>query len=489
MTTPMRLKPTAVLFGACLFVTTGPVWAGDKENALIDKVVATYGGDKLLNLKSFVVVDKYNSFRYGQSQSPDEVDLHAGHSSVTVDLVNKRKNFRWVLGSKEEFRTQHQLFDGKTGYSIRHTERTLTENAGMTYATVDRRHMYYLDTALVLMLKDNRKNASYEGEQSYRGSMHDLVKFKAEGEPEMTLFVNRENGRVGKMQRDYWAGGYFNYSFSDYEKKQGVLYAANNYVTRAGQPYNVSVSRKIEFNKDVSNEFNRPKGYGTPGGKSLDFSKMNTTKLADNLYLVGYDWGFSIFFDAGDYFIGAGGYKDLTERFEAMKAFAKVDKPLKYQVVSHHHNDHLGGMKEAFDLGVIFIADKDNIADVRRMAKVDIPDNRFIIVDGQGSYADGALKVVDFPNGHATHNLMSYFPSAKTLFSADMFGSRQASGVDNGGESNKKLRSALKQAGFKVEHFAAAHSGRVLTAADLDKSTGPVVDEICPTDWAICEGR
>lgn len=485
----MRFTPIAVLLGACLFATTGPVLAGDKENALIDKVVATYGGDKLLNLKSFVVVDKYNSLLYGQSQSPDEVDLSAGHSSTTVDLVNKRKNFRWVRGSKEDFSTQHQLFDGKMGYRIRHTERTMVENESLTYASVDRRHMFYLDTALVLMMNDNRNNATYEGEQHYQGTIHDLIKFTAKGNPEMTMFVNRENGRIGKMRRDYWAGGYFNYNFSDYEKKQGILYAANNYVTRAGQPLNVSVSREIEFNKDVSNEFIKPTGYGSPGGKSLDFTKMTTKKLADNLYLTGYDWGFSIFYDAGDYFIGAGGYKELTERFESMKAFTGMDKPLKYQVVSHHHNDHLGGMKEAYDLGVTFIVAQENIKDVRRMAKVDIPDNRFIIVDGKGTYADGALTVVDYPNGHATHNLMSYFTSAKTLFTADTFLSRQAAGVPNGGEYRQRFKDKLIEAGLKVEHFAAAHSGRVMTAADLDKSIGQVVNEICPKDWDICEGR
>ena len=59
----------------------------------------------------------------------------------------------------------------------------------------------------------------------------------------------------------------------------------------------------------------------------------------------------------------------------------------------------------------------------------------------------------------------------------------------NGSSLWKTFKSKLKELDFKVEHLAAAHSGRVLTIADLDKSIAniaTVTEDICPSEWGIC---
>ena len=89
---------------------------------------------------------------------------------------------------------------------------------------------------------------------------------------------------------------------------------------------------------------------------------MMAEQLSDNIYLAGQDWGFSVFLDAGNYFIGTGGYEDLGLRLAAVQKLVGNDKPLKYQVVSHHHIDHLEGMKEANELGGQFISVKEHQA-------------------------------------------------------------------------------------------------------------------------------
>jgi glyoxylase-like metal-dependent hydrolase (beta-lactamase superfamily II) len=213
---------------------------------------------------------------------------------------------------------------------------------------------------------------------------------------------------------------------------------------------------------------------------------MKATKLADNVYQAGRYGGFSVFYDAGEYFIAAGGYYELTKRFEKVKALSKLDKPLKYLVVSHHHDDHLSGMKEAADLGVNFITVKDNIDSIRESAKVELADDRFTIVENQGEFANGEVKVLDFVNEHAKHNLMTYFSSAKTLSTADMYFSRDVLGVPRGEKTHKALKLKINQAGFDVVQLAAAHSSKLLTMDNLDESIANTVPVECPAHWEIC---
>lgn len=479
-----------LLSGVFLCLLSDIAWAGEKEKLIIDRTIAAYGGNKLLAIKTMTVEDKYKGFRFGQSHSPEEVDLVDYHSSVSIDLANQRKSFQWIRGNTDYYSIMHQLFDGSKGYRIDHRARRLSESSSLSYATADRRHLYFLDTALVLMLHKVREQASYVGFVSFRGVNHDKISLTAEGHPQMTLYIDQETGLISKMQRPHWQPGqFYNYNFSLYEQKQGIQYASSTYVTRNGQPYNISTSRKVKFNTNIDKLFELPSDYGEEA-PSIDFSEMSVNKIADNTYLAGKNWGFSIFVDAGDYFIAAGGYAGLTERFQAVKDFLGIDKPLKYQVVSHHHLDHIGGMKEAEALGVTFITVKAHIDSLLQIIEKDLPASRFAIVDNIASFADGLLKVIDYPNGHSTHNLMSYFPASKTFFSADFYYSRQQQGAPDGHEGLKKFEAKLRKNGLDVKYFAAAHSGRVLTAADFETSLRQIgKPSVCPKDWAICRDR
>ena len=471
-------------------VSPGGALAGVKEDAAIDKMIAAYGGDALLELKTLRINDRYKGFRAGQSVSPDEIDLSHYNAQVTIDFENRRKALQWVRGSQPNISLQHQIFDGKKGYFLNHTAKTLTQNEGTTYTNADRRVSLLLDTVLARVTSGARDKAVYKGEENYRGAAHEKILLQADGFPEMTLYIDAESGRISKMQRAHWvAGRYFNYQFSDYRQQDGITYANSTYVTRGGKPFEIVTARSVTFNPDstdVWGAFTLPVEYGEDK-PTLAFSEMAVKKLAEGVYLAGKNWGFSIFVDAGDYFIAAGGYEGLKDRFEAMKAFAGVDKPLKLQLVSHHHIDHLGGMKEAFELGAAFVTVKEHVASIRESAGVAIADDRFIIVDGSGSVAGGKARVVDFPSGHTSHMLLSYFPDAKIAFTADTFFSRQEAGSPNGYEGLNAFKKVFADNNLDAQYFAAAHSGRVLTAADLDAAINNIrEDAVCPADWAFC---
>lgn len=477
---------TTVILLACYFGDSAVAFASDNKTKIINKVVSGYGEEHFKAIKSINVKDTYKSFRYGQSESPNAVDLVNYRSDSTIDFINKRKNFKWIRGDKDSFSIQHQMFDGKQGYQLNHNLKTLSINSNLSYARTDRRHFYYLDTALAVLLYRNIDDVTVLDDEVTFDSTLFKVKLAMQGYEELTLFINQQTGLIVKMSKPDWQPGkLFIYNYSKVKSQQEVKFATSTYVTRGGQPYMVSVARKLTINPDVSQAFELPDNY-QDSAPTLSFSEMMVEKIDDNIYLAGQDWGFSVFLDAGDYFIGTGGYEDLTQRFLAVQKLTGSQKPLKYQVVSHHHIDHLEGMKEAFELGVKFISVQAHQARIKELAYADIAPERFEVVEGNASFANGALKVFDFASGHATHNLISYFPQAKLLFTADMFFSRKVSGSPSGGQTLKLLAERLAEEQIDVELFAAAHSGRVLTSKDFNYALSNTTKSQCPNSWQIC---
>lgn len=469
-----------------LFLVVAPLSEaqGDKDE-IIDKVIEAYGAENFINMKSLVISSRYKGFRFGQSNSPDAVDEELYNARITIDFDENRKSFQWIIGRPSSFSIQHQVFDGESGFRLDHTNRTIAENNAINFASADRQVSYFIDTVLLKLLITVRDNATYLGKENYRGKLHDKISFQAPGHPTLTLYIDEMTSRVNYMTRPHWSQGQFSYQFNDHRFVDGILVAQDTYVTRGGQPFNVMLSREVTVNPYIDEDFVLPTNY-TQEGEALDFSEMSVAKLAEGVFLAGQDWGFSIFIDAGDYLIASGGYAGLKERYEAMKRYSKLEKPIKYQVVSHHHLDHLGGMQEAADLGVTYVTVAEHVESIRAITAQDLDDNRFLLINGSGRLAGGVVEILDFPNGHADHHLITFVPSIKTVFTADMFLSRQKSGAPPGYEDLKELRNAIQTAGMDAKHYAAAHSGRVLTTDDLNSAIANIETAICPDSWTQC---
>ena len=486
----MKKVTTQVISLLTFIGLSSPIFAGEKEDAIINKTVDAYGGQLFLSLKGISIEDKYKGFRYGQSTTPTEPDIQHNHYIINLDIKNKRKEFQWVRGEGDDIATQHQLFDGKQGYRINHTTKTMYEQNSITFVNAERRHLFLLDSAILQLLNGSRETVKFLGEEMHQGELHNKLSFKHENTPKMTVYLNTETGLISTMTRKHWQDGLFRYHYSNVKMIEKIKFAHNTYVTRGGKPFEVLTDRKILVNPQFTKNFVLPKEYKEEKGKALNFPDMLVKQLSENVYLAGKGWGFSIFYDAGDYYVASGGYKDLTTRFNEVKKYTGNIKPLKYQVVTHHHLDHLGGMNEAEKLGAIFVTVKSHTKTIRSMVDKPISDDRFLFVDSTRTIANDMVKVIDFPNNHSSNHLNVYFKEAKVLFTADTYLSRQKEGSPHGSDGLKNLSAILTKENVAPDFFAAAHSGRVLTARDFSESLQkPTPPEICPLDWKICKNR
>ena len=464
-------------------------------NQLIDKTVSHYGGDKLLNAQNLELTEHYSGFRMGQSYSFDRIDKIDYSAQTTVLLPNQSMDFRWIRSAGSEFSTQHQQFDGEQGYQINHQTQQVSQG-GVSLANVDRNHLINLDTYLVWLLNRNRTTAVDEGTvRSADGKLH-KISFKAQSYPDMTLYVSEKTGSVIKMQRKHWLGNtYFVHEFSQHKRDKGVLYASSSYITRGGLPFAASSSRNLQVNVRQANDIVFPaielssSASDSDSNDTVDTDTFISRKIADNLYQSGSDWGYSLFYDAGDYFVGIGGYADLSKRFNAIQELTHKSNPLKYQIFTHHHADHLGGVDDAVAMGALLVTAPELIPAIRDAATTHIEDTRFVLTKNVLTLADNAVRIFAFDSDHAQTHLVAHFTADNTLFSEDVYFSRQKQGSPQGYADLVRLNSAMQNVGVKPEHFAAAHSPRVLNQQDFAYSLAnmaPENERHCPENWAIC---
>ncbi len=459
-----------------------PLLAGEAEDVLIDKIVEAYGGTELTGLSALEFTDHTKRLNFGQSASPDLVDIGHFQASVLIDFAKSRKSWRSASWSASGRYTQNQFFDGTSGYSLNHSKRTYSASRSLSYAAADRRLSYTLDTVLVHMLDQAREQAKLAGQDTLDGVMHHKIVFRPSGHPELTLYVHSETNLLSMATRPHWMQGeVHSYRFSNHQHIGALTYAGDTYVYNRSEPRTLTVSRQVTLNPEDKGLFEIPEGYTRDGG-GLDFSEMTATEIGDGVYIAGQNWGFSLFVDEGDYYTAAGGYDRFPQRLEAVNQLTGIQKPVRYFVVSHHHMDHIGGVQEIADLGATFVVHTDHLSTVEQRLGRPLRDEERLLVSS-AEYQLGRIHIVDIPTGHSSHNLGTHVRDESIMFTADLFFSRQAEG---GVRASGGLLSALQAVDLKPETFVAAHSSRPLTYTHLEEAVASATEDICPPTWLLC---
>ncbi|WDE08518.1 hypothetical protein SG34_031850 [Thalassomonas viridans] len=455
----------------------------DKDE-LVNKVIQTYGGKKLTELKSLKVHDRYKVFSMDQGPNPMFNSISTLYSTLAIDFNSGRKSVNNWRQDSNGNRLSQILFDGKTGWSINHLRGTHVENSALTADVVGANMMQMIDTILARRLERHRDSVKLISRNSVTGKPIHTLSFVAEKNNQYFLDIDASSGLILRMSKDNDRTTGRVYEYGKHKQIQGLTFATDMNMLVKGKPSFITLSRTIEVNKVNQQSFSIPKASTRLKGL-IERSKMSVHQLADRVYLAGEGNNFSIFIDAGDFYIGAGGLPGLKKRLEAVNNYVGSKKPIKEQVIPDHHRGHLGAIKELEEMGasVVIAPAHRNIIE---SLFVDKQQNKIRVVDNKMHLANGLVEVYNIHTVHAENYLLFFIPSAKLVFSADHFGTNLIAALPGANNTIKSFHSEIERLNIPVQKYAHAHGPRILSHADLEKVLAGYRVKPCPANNKIC---
>lgn len=478
-----------------LLLNFSPVtFAGETENNIINNAIEAYGGDKLMELKSIQFSDNMNSYSPWQSghsaQGSMAMYLNKYQMELTIDLLNKKKMFKEVttrlIGghTTDTPAVAHRIFVEGKGYEVDHALKRYQAAKYINYDNVDSGNSQLLSPLIIRQLDKVRDNVQWTDTANIQGQTHDVLTVHAGTKKEYTLYINQKNGYLTRMLKTR-GHKIRSYDFLEHRQTQGITWAKELFVSTAEQPISHSDSREFSFNYVKSHQFNIPVEYKPQVKKHhFDVSQLTIRQVAEGVYFVGQGWGYTLFIDVGEHYISVGAWGEKNnspawkQGVELLKKTTGDNKPIKQHIVSHHHTDHMSGLRDILKQGGNLIIHPSNIAAVNEYLQQPLADNRFISIEKTSYLAEGKVMLFDVPNGHASHNLVVYLPEYKLLITEDMFGSSYQTELHSPLSwpnvdiypRLELLNDAITQLNIEVEQYLSTHHGRILNQAEIDKA-------------------
>jgi glyoxylase-like metal-dependent hydrolase (beta-lactamase superfamily II) len=219
--------------------------------------------------------------------------------------------------------------------------------------------------------------------------------------------------------------------------------------------------------------------------------RVESAKLADGVYYLTGGTHHSLAVEMKDHIVLVD--TPQTEQ-RALAVIAKTkelipNKPIRFVVTSHHHWDHLGGIRAAIDEGGTIVTHQSNKAFLERVVKTPHtlnPDRlasskkplKIQAVGAKGTLTDGT-RIVELHlltnYEHTGDMLVVYLPKEKILAEPDAYTSPATPTtplVVTAVPYAAALYDNIQRLKLDVETIAPFHGGRTTTVAELAKSAG-----------------
>ncbi|HEV2885196.1 MAG TPA: MBL fold metallo-hydrolase [Pyrinomonadaceae bacterium] len=436
---------------------------------------------------------RISGYSYARNQSLHvnaPYDKMSREENLYIDVANRKYIIEtrdplpggFVFGGK-------QVIVGNQGFFVNPRDKTVSplNLANFNNIGLLRRFPHLL---LIAAYETAASTLRWRGQEMYAGKLHNVISFASNNGIVWTLFFDARTNLLSKYEQmvsDSIAGDSIQETIFPGYRSVGALKVPTKRITkRAGE-----LTEEVDY-KDV--QFNTRPGdaaFAKPDGldELPQFTPPPTkeTKLADGVYL--FESGAnSLVVEFADYvmviepYAGGRGAKPTINKVREMFP----QKQLKYVVITHHHDDHSGGLRGYIAEGVTIVTTAANQKYFEKMAASNFTINRddqttnkkkpvFQFIKNEKSLFDDGNQVMEIidigPSPHAKEMLIAYLPKHKLVFQGDLVN------LPNTGKympttvnvSTIHFFDMVKRLGLDVDRVAAVH-GPTTSWDDLRKA-------------------
>ena len=411
-----------------------------KAREVLDRSVSAYGGiEKLRAIENVTFRVEGETVHRNQSRKTFMSDRTPFKASYIIDPKNTRYRqsqdgwypggFHWVNG----FAINRN--EGVTWDALRGSMNPIPNVAPANF----RGRLRMFPHFVVLNAADRASRLRYIGSTAYDTRAHDVISYANEDGLEISLYIDQKSHLLSKYEvltSDSFSGdAVVETVFPSYKQENGRIVPTGRIDRRGGDVMNEVKYLDVVFNAPLTDDnFKLPEGIkaATPAPTA-----QPVTKYTDNIYTV----------NASGYNVLVVGFKDHAFVMEApngdatsRQAIAEIKKlfpgkPIKYVAVTHHHDDHAGGIRTYVAEGSTilglpgektffekvmqssFTIDRDALSlKPQAMKWESIEGGRRVLTDGTTT-----VELLDIGSGpHAEAMLVAYLPNEKLVFQGDL---------------------------------------------------------------------
>jgi len=464
---------SASLMLATSFVSaeeTLPLKAVNRAGEVIDAALEAYGGaEAITNLNSVSRKSHFTTWATNQSRSPgppwDEAE-QMSFSAIDFEnetFVGKNKG----SGGGYDFNGS-QIIKGEEGWQVSYRAGTVTPIAEPDFNTTAGPFIRVTAPLLVKQLQNRRQTSHWLGEVEFEGRPHDVITLVMEVGPALSLYFDKETHLLSRSERVLPPFGQVDYRFTDYETIDGIPFSKTFKLYVNDEPNILIDIKSTKVNQSLDTYATLPQDLKLVEAAPPAPTEVEVQEIKEGVFLVGGGTTYAMFVEMDDHVIAVGGTAGIPERIKALRDVVE-DKPIKFGVMTHHHNDHVLGVPayQAEDAMVLTVKEHEA---VMRAAATDAESLKLQFVEDKYVFDDGShkLEIIDIgPTPHSKHLLVAWLPEEGILFEADHFPNPTNGQMAPAQPVTKRLAEAISEKGLDVKIIVGSHSPRIASIDDL----------------------
>jgi glyoxylase-like metal-dependent hydrolase (beta-lactamase superfamily II) len=460
---------------------------------VLDAGLAAYGGlDALRTIESFTIRHEGSTVHRNQSRRPDAPYERTPLGGTLIVEPRRGRLYHDNKGSYPGGFNWHWglMTNGKEAARITFTERRINSTQAFPPQVI-RGRLRWLPHNLLISALERAVQLRSMGRANFDKRPHDVLTYATEEGQQLTVYLDARTHLVSKFEL-LGSDPYFG------DSVQEIVFPAH----RAVEKFQVPTARvtkimgevveeipyvEVAFNKTYGDEqFKPPAGFAPPAtAPAAEPQPFN--KLAENVYMI----------RGGGYNVLAVGFKDHVMVVEtpgndntSREVLARIKellpgKPVKYAAVTHHHDDHAGGVRTYIAEGATIITTPGLRAFFERVAAArnftfqpdaltrnPRPLSIETLQNGKRVFTDGTqtVELHDIGTGpHMDEMIVAYLPKEKLIFQGDLLNRPDDGRITPGNATTAHFADWIKKSGLAVERIVGVH-GPVSTLDELQKA-------------------